>query len=234
MQVKKLLTVSVVIGALLIAAIGIVAIEALAGPGEDTAPVVVSGQGEVSLEEVAPVRPTQAPPLSLGTTGDAAPVVVSGQEQVSLEEVAPVQPTQAPPLSLGTGGDAAPLVVSAPVKPKVTVYYNYTHTLWPAYKSGTSAKGKARTEMSQYPSYPPIYYSVDVWLWKWVGSEWEKVAHGSYHTVWPHSSCTAYATYSNATTAYYGTTSLHKGTFPDGTGAWYDRLVTNAVWLVFD
>lgn len=100
------------------------------------------------------------------------------------------------------------------------------------YKSGTKAKGKAYTGTN----YIPLVFknvSAKAWLWKWVGDEWVQVAYDSQGCACPPK-CELYAiaTYSNAQSAYYITTSRHE-VWADGQPLHYATDESDYVWLSF-
>ena len=105
------------------------------------------------------------------------------------------------------------------------------YSIWDPYKSGTSAKGKARTT-TDCPAFNAV--GTDVWLWKWVDDEWVEVAHG-YYSIYipPATQCIAYATYSNAESAYYINTSRHS-VYHDSEPFCFEELESDYVWLTFN
>jgi len=150
----------------------------------------------------------------------------------------PVYPTKPPPPEPPSEVDRAkiptePEVAEEVYEGDVGILQSYWFArIYNPWKSGSSAKGKARTTTN----YMPLvwkYLSAEVWLWKAVGGEWVVVAYGK-GTSWCPPTCEiyAYATKSNANSAYYICTSRHEG-WQNNEPAFYAELESGYVWLEF-
>jgi hypothetical protein len=105
-------------------------------------------------------------------------------------------------------------------------------TCYTPWKSGTSARGAARTT-TNCPGFNNT--TTDVWLWKWVTDHWVIVSHDQYGIyIPPATECVVITTYNNATSAYYADTSRHR-VFNSDMGTWICDFwgESDYVWLSY-
>jgi len=183
-----------------------------------------------------------AAPGSMHGVDQSQVALAAGPEQ-SAERPAntPVVPKYPPPSVAGQSegvaqeGGESKTVSSTEVVPLPANIWHRS-TLWPAYKDGADAVGKARSECGCAGCWFPLDHNVRVWLWNaQPGGEWELVASGYYGACCPpRCDIFAFARYENAETAWYCTTSRHEGYYMMEP-VWTDILDTsdNPQWLVF-
>jgi hypothetical protein len=167
-------------------------------------------------------------------------VVSPGIMADSPKEAEPVYPTKIPPPNPPAELEEDQLIPSEPdrdekvyeagVRGGITSWMLYNAET--PYKSGSDVIARAWTESN------PIllvwkHVMADTYLWKWVGDHWVLVAE--YHRVIicpPGCYISSTATYSNAQSAYYITTSVHE-VWADNKPLHYATDQSNYVWLDF-
>lgn len=169
---------------------------------------------------VVPVVPISAGGPEDEESSPALPVEV--REEIEKQLADPVYPTKRPPLT----GAAQPSRGSKDLHSDI----------WDPWKSGSDARGKSMTQAFWIYGEVKWVYAY-VWLWKWENNQWVKKDDGSdwgyCGGIFPRCTVYAYATYSNAETAWYINTSRH---IIDQLGVgriYFNELESDMVYLEF-